>query len=80
MSRPHTWQRGAMISVLGAAIGAISLAWFCYAMGLNFTDEGWSDQSRPWQENRLQLIGSCAGFIAAVLVFWLGFFQTTRSD
>jgi hypothetical protein len=76
----HSWYRGAAISALGVLIGTIAFGTFCYAFGLNFSDEGWSDShDQPWQTHRTQLIGSLIGFTIAILLFWLGFIQTTRS-
>lgn len=75
---PHSWINGAIIGAIGALIGLASLAWFCSALGLNFSDEGWAgDNPENWKANRTALIGSCLGFVIAVLVFWIGFFQTT---
>ena len=81
-SDPHSnvpWLRGALISGVGVIIGAIAFAVFCYALGLNFTDQGWSDnQASPWETNRVALIGSLLGLSFAILAFWLGFIQITR--
>ncbi len=75
----YPWLRGAVISGLGVVIGTVAFAVFCYSLGLNFSDEGWADnQPSPWQTNRIALIGSLVGFAVAILVFWLGFIQTTR--
>jgi hypothetical protein len=74
----HPWKRGAALSALGVIVGIGSLGWFCHALGLNFSDEGWSDSGAPWQDNFTSLAGSCIGFVVATLLFWLGFFQTTR--
>lgn len=74
------WQRGAAITSLGVVIGLIAFALFCNALGLNFQDEGWAEgRDQPWQTHRTQLIGSLVGFAIAILLFWLGFIDTTRS-
>jgi len=76
-ARPQ-WLRGAVISVIGVLIGTVAFVLFCYALGLNFSDEGWADNGKPWQTNRGALIGSLVGIAVAILVFWLGFIQITR--
>lgn len=73
------WLRGAMISGLGVLIGGIAFVSFCFALGLNFSDQGWPEHQNPWQTNRVALIGTFVGFGIAILLFWLGFFQATRS-
>lgn len=75
----HPWLRGVIISAAGVIIGATALVSFCYSLGLNFQDEGWGDNEQGWQTNRPALFGSLVGFALAILVFWLGFFQTTNS-
>ena len=75
----YPWVRGAVMSGVGALIGTIAFAVFCYALGLNFTDEGWSENASPTPARRIALIGSLIGFVVAILIFWLGFFQTIRS-
>lgn len=75
----YPWLRGAVISGIGVLVGAVSFGVFCYALGLNFQDEGWANnRPRDWQTNRIALIGSVVGFTAAILAFWLGFIQITR--
>jgi len=77
----HAWIRGAAISALGVLVGAIAFVLFCYTLGLNFTDEGWANHpNQPWQVNRVHLIGSFVGFAVGILLFWMGFVQTTRSS
>lgn len=70
------WLRGAIISASGVLVGTLSLVLFCYALGLNLQDEGWPEER---QINGTLLATSLVGFAAAILVFWLGFFQTTDS-
>ena len=74
--RRPPWLRGAVTSAAGVLVGSLALALFCYALGLNFSDEGWP-QDQPI--NRFMLVLSLAGFALAILIFWLGFFQTTYS-
>lgn len=73
------WMRGAVITASGVAIGTLSFAAFCYLLGLNFTDEGLSDnQSSPWQDNRIALLITLAGFSISIVAFWIGVIQITR--
>lgn len=75
----YPWLRGAVISGVGAVIGIIAFAVFCYSLGLSFSDEGWAGNRQPdWQANRNALIGSLVGLSVAILTFWLGFIQMTR--
>jgi hypothetical protein len=74
-STSHPWLRGVLISSAGVVIGMIAFALFCFSLGLNFQDEGWAADR---QIHRPSLVGSLVGLAIAILVFWLGFFQTTR--
>jgi hypothetical protein len=73
------WLSGVLISALGVLIGGMAFALFCFALGLNFSDQGWPENQNPWQTNRVALVGSFAGFGIAILVFWLGLIDATRS-
>ena len=70
------WLRGVLLASGGIVMGALSLALFCFALGVSFSEEGWS-------ENRAvdgpALVGSLVGFAIATLLFWIGFVQTTRA-
>lgn len=77
----RSWMRGAAITALGVVIGIAAFALFCYAFGLNFEDEGWpKGREQPWQTHRPHLIASFVGFAIAILLFWLGFIDTTRAQ
>lgn len=79
-SRNAPWLRGAVTSGVGVVIGAISLALFCYALGLNFSDEGWTDGHDPWRSRPIALVSSLIGMAISILLFWAGFFQTTHAQ
>ncbi|QDT08527.1 hypothetical protein K239x_04660 [Planctomycetes bacterium K23_9] len=70
-----------MLVLAAAILGMLSLAAFCYAWGLNFQDEGWTqpDGSSP-MVNRPWLIASAAGASLATLLFWIGLVQLTRQN
>lgn len=74
-----SWRRGVAVSAIGIAVGMVSLGLFCFSLGLNFRDEGWSDGQPTWEKNWAWLLCSLVGFAIAILVFWMGFFQTTHS-
>lgn len=74
-SEPRLW-RAIAVSGVGVVIGVISLGLFCYALGVNLRDEGWSDDRAV---DRRLLTFSLAGFGVATLMFWAGFISISHS-
>ena len=73
------WLAGALVATLGVVVGTASLVLFCYALGLNLQDEGWSDAQVAWGPHPIALASSLVGFAISILLFWLGFVRITRS-
>ena len=74
-SRHRLW-RGITVSGVGVAIGVVSLGLFCYALGVNLRDEGWSDDRAV--DRRLVAL-AMGGFGVATLMFWAGFISVSHS-
>lgn len=72
----HGWIRGAAISAAGVLLGMLSLGLFCHSLGVNFSEEGWSETR---QINRGAMIASLVGFALATLLFWIGFIQAAHA-
>ena len=77
---PKSWVPAALMVGFAVMLGIVSLALFCYAWGLNFSDEGWGtpDGQAP-QVKQIPLIAAVAGTVISTLVFWWGFMRLTRS-
>ncbi|MEM6980142.1 MAG: hypothetical protein AAF539_10800 [Planctomycetota bacterium] len=65
---------------LGSAIFTAGLLVFCYALGLDFSSEGWSESS-PSLEAMVTMpsfIGSVIAMTASIIVFFIGVQKVNR--
>lgn len=69
--------------IISAIIFTISLAVFCYALGLDFANEGWS--SPPSGESFVaqrqgSLWLSMVGFAVSIVLFFIGLHRIAKTD
>ena len=74
----QSWKGSVLLVVIGALIGTAALTLFCYALGLNLTDQGWPKDFVLDNPRRLALFASLIAAAVAILVFWIGFFRFTH--
>ena len=79
-TRPTIWV-GAMMIATGVVAGIISATLFCWAIGINFTDEGWSERGRGLTDSGVWMLGGAAGcLVAGIVLFWFGMYKLTTPN